>query len=283
MLTWLADVLRQAGLSVTEIPGWRTRGHGEPADIRGVLLHHTAGPASGNYPSLGVVRDGRPGLEGPLANLGLGRDGTWIVIAAGVAWHAGAGRAAWCPTDQGNQHLIGVEAESTGVLIGGRADWTPQQLNAYPRGVAALLKHLGLPAARAIAHREWAPGRKVDPAGIDMPAFRARTAALMTVPTPSEDDVSWTHDEGAPTIPDFYPGSKRPLPDPATALAWAAAHAAVARDVARAAGDKVDALRADVAALRAEVKLLKGGVPSADPAGFATAVAVELADRLKDK
>jgi hypothetical protein len=283
VLTWLADVLRGAGLGVVEVPGWETRGHGVPGPILGVLLHHTAGPASGNYPSLPVVRDGRPGLAGPLANLGLARDGTWYVIAGGVAWHAGAGTIPWIPADQGNQHLIGVEAESTGILTAGKADWTPQQLNSYPRGVAALLNYLALPSSRAIAHREWAPGRKVDPVGIDMPTFRAQVAALMTVPPVSEDDVSWTHDEGAPTIPDFYPGAKGPLPDPATALAWAAAHAAVARDVARAAGNKVDALRADVAALRAEVALLKGGIPSGDPAAFATAVAVELAARLKEK
>lgn len=42
--------------------------------------------------------------------------------------------------------------------------------------------------------------------------------------------MPWTHDEGAPSIPDFYPGAKSPLPDPAIALAWAAANAANARD-----------------------------------------------------
>ncbi len=42
-------------------------------------------------PSLGVIRDGRPGLKGPLSQLGLGRDGAYYVIAAGRAQHAGRG------------------------------------------------------------------------------------------------------------------------------------------------------------------------------------------------
>src|SRR5206468_2519014 len=113
-MTWLGDALRAGGLPVREIPGWRTRGHGAMSDVRGVLCHHTAGPASGVYPSERVVVQGREGLAGPLANLGLGRDGTWIVIAAGTAWHAGTGTISWCPANAGNGHLVGVEAESVG-------------------------------------------------------------------------------------------------------------------------------------------------------------------------
>lgn len=257
MMDWLADVLRSEGLTVTEIPGWHQRGHGEmAADVLGVLCHHTAGPAAGNYPSLITVRDGRPDLAGPLANLGLARDGTWIVIAAGQAWHAGSGSISWCPADEGNRHLIGVEAES----VGARDDWTPAQRSSYPRGTAALLAHLGLPASRAIGHKEWAPGRKIDPAFWDMNQFRRAVSALMTVPasggptpptpapTAPEDDVPWLAKDGAPPIHDYYPGAKADLPDPATALAWAAAHAANARDAAATAGAKVDALRADIAA-----------------------------------
>lgn len=181
MLTWMADVLRGAGLPVREIAGWKTRGHGALADPAplGVLAHHTAGPATGNYPSENVVVNGRTGLPGPLANLGLARDGTWIVVAAGQAWHAGRGSISWCPTDQGNSHLIGVEAES----VGTRDDWTAQQRTNYPRGVAALLRHLRLPAERAIGHKEWAPGRKIDPAFWDMNAFRGAVRTHLTSQT----------------------------------------------------------------------------------------------------
>lgn len=179
-LLWLADVLRDAGLAVREVAGWQSRGHGDfhPGGVLGVLAHHTAGPARGAYPSERVVVAGRPGLEGPLANLGLDRDGVWIVIAAGQAWHAGTGGAPWCPANQGNSRLIGIEAES----VGTRDDWTNAQRESYPRGVAALLDHLRLGPERAIGHREWAPGRKIDPAFWDMGAFRAAVARWQRVP-----------------------------------------------------------------------------------------------------
>ena len=90
MLTDLADILRGAGLAVVERPGWRTRGHGQMSGVRCVVLHHTAGPATGEAPSLGVVENGRPGLTGPLAQLVLGRSGTWYVVAAGLCHHTGA-------------------------------------------------------------------------------------------------------------------------------------------------------------------------------------------------
>lgn len=177
MLTWLADVLRAEGRVVVEVSGWQTRGTGAFSTALGVLLHHTAGAATGNFPSLPVLVSGRAGLPGPLANLGLARDGTWYVIAAGRANHAGAGVLPFCPRNQGNEHLIGVEAESTG-----RGDWTGAQLDSYPRGVAALLRHLGLDASRAAGHKEWAPSRKIDPAGWpgDLAGFRRTVQTLLT-------------------------------------------------------------------------------------------------------
>jgi hypothetical protein len=182
MLTELADVLRAGGLPVREIPGWKSRGHGCMSDVLGVLCHHTAGPATGLYPSESVVVNGRPGLDGPLANLGLARDGTWIVVAAGQAWHAGTGQVSWCPANCGNTHLIGVEAESCGT----RDDWTAQQRASYPHGVGVLLRYYRLPAARAIGHKEWAVGRKIDPAFWDMNAFRDDVARwISSAPAPS--------------------------------------------------------------------------------------------------
>jgi hypothetical protein len=85
---WLAQAARMTDFPVVEVDGWRSRGHGGMDTLEGVVLHHTAGPASGDYPSLRVVRDGRPGLAGPLAQLGLARSGTIFVIAAGLSYHA---------------------------------------------------------------------------------------------------------------------------------------------------------------------------------------------------
>lgn len=173
--TWLADALRAAGLKVAEQPGWQTRGHGAMGAVKGVLCHHTAGPKTGNMPSLGVVTNGRPDLAGPLCNLALGRDGTVYCVAAGRAYHAGAG--SWHGVTAGNSELIGVEAENTGV----GEPWPSVQLDAYVRLCAAILKHVGADPIMAVGHKEYCTpkGRKIDPAGIDMEAFRLQVAATM--------------------------------------------------------------------------------------------------------
>ena len=90
-LLWLADVLKNAGLKVAQIPGWQDRGRGDVGQILGILCHHTAGGKNGNMPSLDLLVKGRPDLPGPLSQLGLGRDGTYYIIAAGRCNHAGKG------------------------------------------------------------------------------------------------------------------------------------------------------------------------------------------------
>lgn len=180
-LLWLADAARAGGLNVEEVPGWQTRGHGNYTECRGVVCHHTGNPSPGNYPSLKAVRDGRSDLAGPLAGYGLGRDGTVYVIAAGVAWHAGAGvypkppASPWLPTDMGNWFSVGIEAESAGTVD----DWTPAQRDAYPRLAAAICRALGVGSDRVIGHKEYSSAGKPDPAFWDMNAFRAAVAAIL--------------------------------------------------------------------------------------------------------
>ncbi|MFI9508411.1 N-acetylmuramoyl-L-alanine amidase [Nocardia sp. NPDC052566] len=169
---WLADVLREAGLRVIEHEGWRERGHGDFADLRGVLCHHTAGGGTEDWR---IVQHGRPDLEGPLAQLVLERDGTFRVIAAGVCWHAGRGSWPGWPTDNANYHTIGIEAVSRG----DGTDWTPAQLDAYKRGCAAILRRLGRTADDCAGHREYSSEGKIDPAGIDMDDFRRDVQALI--------------------------------------------------------------------------------------------------------
>ena len=120
--------------------------------------------------SLRIVRDGRSDLPGPLSQLGLGRDGTVYVIAAGVAYHAGA---TFYPR-QDNWRAIGIEAEHPGV-----GTWTPAQYDAYVRLVDALRKHYGVPLSNVQGHKEIAKplGRKVDPT-FDCARFRADVAGL---------------------------------------------------------------------------------------------------------
>lgn len=168
LLSDLATAVRKSGLPVVEVPGWRTRGHGEMGGVKTIVCHHTAGPSTGNYPSLGTVRDGRPGLSGPLANLGLGRDGTVYVIAAGLCYHAGE----VLRSDYGNGYSIGIEAEATGI-----SSWPDVQMDAYARLCKALCEHYGVPVARVLGHKEvCAPvGRKTDP-NFDMAVFRLAVA-----------------------------------------------------------------------------------------------------------
>lgn len=181
-LTWLAQVLKDAGLKVAEQPGWRDRGRGPMGTVRGVMCHHTAGPKAGIMPSLKVITDGRPGLAGPLSQLGLGRDGTWFVVAAGRASHAGAG--SWKGITAGNSSFIGIEAENMGTA----ADpWPAVQMDAYRRGVAAILDKLGADVSMCCGHKEYAlpRGRKPDPS-FDMDDFRKGVAAILdgTAPVP---------------------------------------------------------------------------------------------------
>jgi peptidoglycan hydrolase-like protein with peptidoglycan-binding domain len=189
-LTWLPDVLKIAGLKVSLVDGWENRGRRDVGRIFGVICHHTAGPRSGNMPSLNVLVNGRSDLPGPLAQLGLARDGTYFVIAAGRANHAG--RGIWRGVANGNSNFIGIEAENTG--LSNDRPWPEVQVEAYHRGVAAILKHIGQTSDFCAGHKEYAlpTGRKSDPAfnpsamPIDMVAFRSSVAAIMsgTAPPP---------------------------------------------------------------------------------------------------
>lgn len=199
-LTWLPQVLQNAGLKVAECDGWQTRGVAEMGNVLGVLCHHTATPTrQGNMPTIDTLIKGRSDLPGPLSQLGLGRDGTYYIVAAGKCNHAGAG--SWQNITSGNSHFIGIEAENTG----GHDDypWPAVQLDAYHRGVAAILKHVGQGVQFCAGHKEYAlpPGRKTDP-DFDMVAFRAAVSAILqnVAPPPQLIPVAEPSGQGRPTL-----------------------------------------------------------------------------------
>ena len=198
-LTWLADVLLAAGLKVAEQPGWKNRGRGDVGPIKGVICHHTAGPKTGNMPSLGTVINGRPDLAGPLSQLCLGRDGTYYVVAAGRCNHAGAGN--WQGFTNGNANFIGIEAENTGFKTGANADfpWPDVQMDAYRRGVAAILKKIRANAIMAAGHKEYAPTRKDDPS-FDMDDFRRQVTAIMAGAAPAPSVIPAVDADNRPTL-----------------------------------------------------------------------------------
>jgi hypothetical protein len=187
-LIWLPDVLLKAGCKVSLVDGWETRGIRDMKEIFGVICHHTAtSDTRNNFPTYRTILDGRRDakgrveLAGPLAHLGLGRDGTYYVFAAGKCNHAGAG--AWKEVVNGNSNFIGIEAENTGT----RRDfpWPEVQLEAYQRGVAAILNHIGQPVDYCVGHKEYAlpQGRKNDP-NFDMHEFRKGVTRFMAADAP---------------------------------------------------------------------------------------------------
>ncbi|GIH98085.1 peptidoglycan recognition protein family protein [Planobispora takensis] len=163
-LTQLAQVARRTGYPVTEVNGWKTRGHGPQPAVEGIVCHHTAG-----WHGMHVVCDGRPGLDGPLSQFWLRRDGRIFVVAAGRCWH----NAPSTSSHHDNSSSIGIEAENDG-----RTPWPVTQLDAFHRLCAELCREFGLPASRVKGHKEVNRG-KVDPHSIDMGGFRSTVAALI--------------------------------------------------------------------------------------------------------
>ncbi len=196
-LTWMADAFRKNGLRVREVEGWKSRGRPGTFAPRGVIFHHTASNRhGGSAASLGTCLHGRPGITGPLCNVLVARDGTVHLIAAGRANHAGKGGPFRnIPRDSGNAFLAGVEVENDGV----GEKWTPELLQTCDVVFATLLLGLQRQAVWLIGHKEWAPGRKIDPARTDaglpgMDKVRARvTAEMRTIglqhPRPKPSDV----------------------------------------------------------------------------------------------
>jgi hypothetical protein len=199
---WLADVLRGAGLEVVETAGWRTRGR-ELTGIVGHMAHHTASSVRSTLATdLHVVTNGNSSAPGPIAQLMLGRDARYYVIASGRCNHAGVGSLPWVP-GSGNDWLLATEAVNNGV----GEPWSAPMMRSYEIGTAAILTHLGFGAERATTHAEWTT-RKIDPAGPtggripiwpDGPRARAQTwspdgwraavAAWMIPPAPPQPEL----------------------------------------------------------------------------------------------
>ncbi|CND91795.1 peptidoglycan binding domain-containing protein [Mycobacterium tuberculosis] len=271
-LTQLAEVARRTGYPVTEVSGWRSRGHGPQPYVRGIVCHHTAGASGGgDYPSLGVVRDGRPGLDGPLSQFGLGRSGRIYVIAAGRCWH----NAPSTSSNHTNSNSLGIEAENDG-----RQSWPEVQLDSYKRLCAELCGEFGLPASRVKGHKE-VNTEKPDPHSIGMTAFRADVARLI-----EGDDMPLT-DKDVEKVAlavwnlalDGPPGSSRDLMQAKNVLRETYGRAAEAKALAAQllAGDPVDE---DAVAAAVLAKLTPERIAAAIPQDIGEQVAEALAARL---
>lgn len=170
----LADVLRAGGLTVVEVPGWKTRGRAWASNPDGFIAHHTGGGDNVGA-AVALVRDGHSDLPGPLSQFVLSPDGIWHLVAAGRSNHAGPGR--WQGVTSGNSEMLGCEAMNRG---DGKDVWEPVQMHSYAQGAAVLAEHFGFPASMVCGHKEWAlpKGRKIDPT-FEMAPFRELVADIM--------------------------------------------------------------------------------------------------------
>ena len=171
-ITWAPDALRAAGLTVVEHDGWRNRGLStarrfEPA---AVVWHHDAS-APGDSPGVPAFMIGR--FETAAAQFWVDRAGRWHIIASGRAPHAGE----VLPGMPDNETSIGVETDHTT-----GETWPPALLSSLRIGTAALLAHMGKDARGLHFHKTICapPGRKIDPAGLDLATERARASVLIT-------------------------------------------------------------------------------------------------------
>ena len=167
----LAWRLRQAGLAVVEIDGWR--GRGRPSytggfNPSGILCHHTGSSGGGKSYAEWMAKEGRSDLPAPLCQVALDRDGTVYVCATGRANHAGEAKASGpMPAGDGNAMYIGIEAMNNGT-----EGWTRVQRRAYIRLCAALCVGYGLSASSVRAHKETSTTGKWDPGKLGMRKFR---------------------------------------------------------------------------------------------------------------
>ena len=219
-LVELAQVLRDAGLAVEEVDGWEHRARGSGGYGSGLpshlMIHHTAsGPGSDGWPDVEYCCFGDE--DAPLCNLYVDRQGVVYVCAAGATNCNGSGHdpCGWTNDDSMNSAAISIEAGNDGQ--GER--WPDEQLDAYTTLCAALCAAYAIPTARVHAHAEWAPDRKVDPAGParyaagagtwDMDSFRSDCAGgddTQPIPLPGGDDVEKylvRDTDGYPWVTDF--------------------------------------------------------------------------------
>jgi hypothetical protein len=172
-LTNLADVLRSAGLTVTEVPGWQTRARstgGYPAGLpTAVMIHHTASrPASDGQRDVDYIISGSP--VAPISNLYTDRKGAVWVCAAGATNTNGPGADTWgggVPANRMNEYAIGNEIANDGV----GEPYPLAQQEAVMRSTVALCAAYGISTNSVRGHFEWT-SRKIDPSGPSKWALR---------------------------------------------------------------------------------------------------------------
>src|SRR5437868_7721217 len=162
------QAMRNAGLDVVEMPGWQGRGESGRFAIRGIILHHDASGLHNDNVAQYMSQDGVNG-----AQLWIKYTGQVYILAAGLKWHAGAGRGFGnIPANDGNAYCVGIETDYSGT--GPRPAAIDEAIHTLTR---VLVEYYGMDPARDLAlHKEYAPDRKIDLANFDAAAWRTRAA-----------------------------------------------------------------------------------------------------------
>jgi len=164
---WLYDLPEAlAGLGgVSFYDGWETRSRssGGYDALLGIAVHHTASQTSAANDTAYMWRNAD---DRPIGAIYLARDGQIIVGCAGATNCVGKGgplltTKGTIPKDGGNARSISIEAANNGV----GEQWPDVQQDRYIELVDRLLRWYGFAAADVFSHHEWAPDRKIDPAG----------------------------------------------------------------------------------------------------------------------
>jgi hypothetical protein len=184
-VTWLPSVLASAGLRVTVMDDYLTNGrdpvHGPFGPVLGTLTHHTGvlGTPGHPDPCLGVLRQGRPDLPGPLCHWTVGYSGNVIVVSAGRANHAGRAKGTGAtPAGDGNSMFIGCEIDTDG-----KTPMTAAQAHAAAYGTAAIHLHLQRGVKFALRHQDTSLDGKWDLGGVPTRTWQVRVQNAMSALT----------------------------------------------------------------------------------------------------
>ncbi len=167
-----AERLRKLGVNVA----WANYS-GRPGTFapRAMMRHHDVSPPSDVNGALEVCLRGRSDLPGPLCQWHTARDGKVVLLTDERANHGGAG-GPWrgVPADSANAYIAGHEVANNGT----GEPYPAAQLEVVRLVDACFLIEIKRDASWLLGHKEWAPGRKVDPL-LSMDAERDAVAVLI--------------------------------------------------------------------------------------------------------
>lgn len=219
-LLWLPEVLRSAGLTVHEYPGWQERGASTFGPVIGGICHGTGGSlTSSDAGELRVLAitgsNSAPAV--PISQLYLSRSGAVWVVASGTATGVKTGTGGPLK-GHSDDSVLQVEAQHST-----NEPWTDVQYNAYVRLWAALCSHSApgydIPVWRVVGHYEHQPTEKTDP-WFDMNQFRQDVTNAMEGTMLSQETLSLPAQTLKTGVRAPASGDTETV-DAATAVAWA--------------------------------------------------------------